>query len=182
MNRSLSIVLVIIVALAAGAAGIYSARHEAPPATAPAASPEQQAALDKLLALELPDSGSAKQPLANWKGKVLVVNFWASCCLPCQREIPAFIALQDKHGGRGLQFVGIAMEEADKAGAYAARVGMNYPILRGDTAGAQLGRDAGNQMGGMPYTVVFDRRGNAIAALTGEVDSARLENLILPLL
>ena len=130
----------------------------------------------------LPDLEATPQPLMQWLGKVLVVNFWASCCLPCQREIPAFIALQDKHGGRGLQFVGIAMEEADKAGAYAARVGMNYPILRGDTAGAQLGRDAGNQMGGMPYTVVFDRRGNAIAALTGEVDSARLENLILPLL
>jgi thiol-disulfide isomerase/thioredoxin len=130
----------------------------------------------------LPDLDDAPQPLMQWLGKVLVVNFWASCCLPCQKEIPAFIALQNKHGGQGLQFVGVAMEAPDKAGAYATKVGMNYPILRGETAGTQLGRDAGNLMGGMPYTVVFDRRGNAVAALTGEVSSARLENLILPLL
>lgn len=164
-------------ALAAAATVLLSKRTPAP---APPAPPEIRAAA--FWEARLPDLGETPQPLMQWLGKVLVVNFWASCCLPCQKEIPAFIALQDKYGGEGLQFVGIAMEAADKAGAYAAKVGMNYPILRGDSAGTQLGRDAGNQMGGMPYTVVFDRRGNAVAALTGEVDPARLESLIQPLL
>ena len=131
---------------------------------------------------QLPDLANAPQPFAQWLGKVLVVNFWASCCVPCQKEIPGFIALQKTHGGHGLQFVGVAMEEPDKARAYATKVGMNYPILRGDPAGAQLGQDAGNRMGGMPYTVVFDRQGNAIAAITGEVARTRLESLVKPLL
>jgi thiol-disulfide isomerase/thioredoxin len=130
----------------------------------------------------LPDLANTPQPFAQWLGKVLVVNFWASCCVPCQKEIPGFIALQKAQGGRGLQFVGIAVEPPDKAGAYAAKVGMNYPILQGEATAEQLFQDAGNRVGGMPYTVVFDRQGNAVAAITGEVARERLENIVRPLL
>lgn len=90
MNRGISFVLVPLVALLAGGAGVLYARKEAPVA---AASPVQSAALAKLLALELPDTKGVKQPLAQWKGKVLVVNFWATWCPPCRKEMPALSAM-----------------------------------------------------------------------------------------
>lgn len=128
------------------------------------------------------DLGQAEQPMSQWLGKVVVVNFWSSCCIPCQKEIPHFIAMQQALGGQGLQFVGIAIEPAAKAGQYATKVGINYPILQGEANVTQLFQDAGNRAMGMPYTVVFDRRGNAIASFIGEVSRERLEPLVTALL
>jgi thiol-disulfide isomerase/thioredoxin len=165
------------VALAAAVLLAYRGWHSAP---IPVSPPEVRSAA--FWDAQLPDLANRPQAFTQWLGKVLVVNFWASCCVPCQKEIPGFIAMQKAQGSRGLQFVGVAMEGADKAGAYASKVGMNYPILLGEAGGAQLGQDAGNRIGGMPYTVVFDRQGNAVAAITGEVARARLETIVRPLL
>ena len=127
MKHSLKIFLVILVALAAGAAGVYSARRGETPAAS--ANPAQQAALDKLLALELPDSGSASRPLAAWKGKVLVVNFWATWCPPCRKEIPAFSAMSTKYQAQGVQFVGISIDTATNVREFQARNAVSYPLV-----------------------------------------------------
>src|SRR5580704_17582523 len=66
-----------------------------------------------LLALSLPDTQGVAQPLAQWRGKVLVVNFWATWCGPCREEMPEFVRAQHDFGPRGLQFVGIAVDELD---------------------------------------------------------------------
>jgi thiol-disulfide isomerase/thioredoxin len=165
-------------ALVTAALLAYRAGHDAPIAAAPP--PEVRSAA--FWGSQLADLGNTPQPFTQWLGKVVVVNFWSSCCVPCQKEIPGFIAMQKTHGGHGLQFVGIAVEPPDKAGAYATKVGMNYPILQGEATAAQLFQDAGNRAGGMPYTVVFDRRGNAVASFIGEVARERLERLVQPLL
>lgn len=130
----------------------------------------------------LPDLAGHPQPLAQWLGKVVVVNFWAPWCPPCRREIPGFIALQEQFGKQGLQFVGVALDEHDKVVTFADGEGMNYPILLGGGDAVDLGRIAGNRLGGLPYTVVFDRKGNAIAGLTGEVTHERMKALVKPLL
>jgi len=130
----------------------------------------------------LPDLAGRQQPLTQWLGKVVVVNFWAPWCPPCRKEIPGFIALQEQFGQQGLQFVGVALDEHDKVAAYAEGEGINYPILLGGGEAVDLGRIAGNRLGGLPYTVVFDRKGNAIAGLTGEVSRERMEALVKPLL
>lgn len=130
----------------------------------------------------LTDLGGQRQAMAQWRGKVLVLNFWAPWCPPCREEIPGFVRLQGRHGDQGLQFVGIALDSAAKVRAYANETGINYPLLLGDAGAAELGRAAGNRLGGLPYTVVLDRRGRAVATLTGGVDEARLEAIIKPLL
>lgn len=130
----------------------------------------------------LPDLAGRLQPLNQWQGKVLVLNFWAPWCPPCRKEIPDFIRLQQRHGGAGLQFVGIALDEPDKVAAFIDENGVNYPNLLGEADAAALSAAAGNRLGGLPFTVVFDRRGNAVATFTGGVTEARLASVIEPLL
>lgn len=177
MNRSLSIVLVIIVALAAGAAGIYSARHEAPPA----ASPEQQAALDKLLALELPDSGSARQPLANWKGKVLVVNFWATWCPPCRKEIPAFSAMSTKYQDKGVQFVGISIDTADNVRDFQAANKVSYPLVIASPSVVGLTEALGNTSQALPFTVIVTQNGQLGLVKLGTLSEDELDRKLAEL-
>lgn len=133
-------------------------------------------------ATTLPDLAQQPQPLKQWLGKVMVINFWAPWCPPCRKEIPGFIRLQERLGGQGLQIVGVALDEADKVQAYVDETGMDYPILLGGMKAVELGQAAGNRLGGLPYTVVFDRRGNAVATLVGEVAEERLAHIVEPLL
>jgi thiol-disulfide isomerase/thioredoxin len=130
----------------------------------------------------LPDLSGTRQPLAQWQGKVVVLNFWAPWCPPCREEIPGFIRLQAKYGVQGLQFVGVALDEPERVAPCVERLGVNYPVLLGGTAAMMLGRAAGNRLGGLPYTLVLDRRGDPVGSVTGSLDEARLERLIRPLL
>ena len=122
------------------------------------------------------------QPLAQWKGKVLVVNFWATWCPPCRAEIPEFIRFQKQYEKQGVQFVGIAIDQKSKVQTYAKEIGMNYPVLLGDLAGIDLARRIGNTEGGLPYTVVVDRKGQIITTQLGTISFEKLDTTIKPYL
>ena len=169
----------IVIALAFGGAGLISQRIVPPE---PLIAPPPNIRQAEFWGSELPDLARRPQPLRQWLGRVVVVNFWAPWCPPCRREIPGFIVLQRQYGARGLQFVGIALDEGDKAGAYANQIGINYPVLLGAGDAMRLSLAVGNNMGGLPYTLVFDRQGRAVTAITGAVAQARLEALVAPLL
>lgn len=132
--------------------------------------------------VQVKDLKGRKHSLSEWRGKILVVNFWATWCPPCVKEIPAFIELQARLGGRGLQFVGIALDDPIEAGKFAAARAVNYPILAGDDNVAELMRGLGNAIGGLPYTVVFDRTGNMVHTQQGEWSSAAALQVLEPLL
>ncbi len=169
-----------LVVLAFGAVGVVAQRFLSP--TEPLLGVPAEVRLAEVWDAKLPDLAGRMQPLKQWQGKVLVLNFWAPWCPPCRKEIPDFMRLQDRHGQAGLQFVGIALDEPDKVTAFVDETGINYPILLGAEEAAALSMAAGNRLGGLPFTVVFDRRGNALATLTGGVTEARLEALVKPLL
>ncbi|MHB1676319.1 MAG: TlpA family protein disulfide reductase [Sulfuriferula sp.] len=137
---------------------------------------------DAIFHAQLPDLAGVRQPLEQWRGKVLVINFWASWCPPCQREIPGFIQLQHQYGAQGLQFIGIAIDDKAAVQAYANKTGFNYPVLVSDLEGVALARASGNYAGGLPYTLVIDRQGQVVAAGSGEMSKQELSNLITPLL
>lgn len=124
----------------------------------------------------------ATQSLEEWRGKVVVVNFWATWCAPCREEIPAFVKLQDRYRAQGLQFVGIAIDHPDKVRPYAAELKMNFPILIGGIEAIDLTRALGNRAGVLPFTVILRRDGQIAAKETGATQEAKLEALILPLL
>ncbi|MBI5329138.1 MAG: TlpA family protein disulfide reductase [Betaproteobacteria bacterium] len=137
--------------------------------------------LDALWSAHLPDLEGRPQALEQWRGKVLVLNFWAPWCPPCRREIPGFIALQKQYAAQGVQFVGVALDDPERVREFAQEHGINYPILLGGDAAMRLAQDAGSA-GGLPYSVVFNRRGESVNAITGEIVGKRLETLLKPLL
>jgi thiol-disulfide isomerase/thioredoxin len=135
-----------------------------------------------LLATRLNDPTGAPQPMAQWQGKVLVVNFWATWCPPCLKEIPEFVRLQNRYGAKGVQFVGIAIDATAPVLGFMAQHRMNYPVLMAEREGLDLARAAGNRLGGLPFTVVIDRQGQAAHVELGVLDEARLAPILERLL
>ena len=111
-----------------------------------------------------------------------MVNFWATWCPPCVTEIPGFVELQTKYGSRGLQFVGIALDEVIATAKFSRDRGINYPVLVGEDNVAQLMRGYGNAIGALPFTVVFNRAGKIVHIHQGEWSSVDALAVIQPLL
>lgn len=135
-----------------------------------------------LLALTLPDATGREQSLQQWKGKVVVVNFWATWCEPCREEMPRFVKLQDEYGAKGLQFVGIAIDQVEKVQRFASEIHLNYPTLLGGYGAVELSKSTGNRFGALPFTLVLDRAGNIVYTQLGPVKDAQLRSTISQLL
>jgi len=130
----------------------------------------------------LPDIEGASRKLSEWDGKVLVVNFWATWCPPCRKETPAFVELQDKYGDKGLQFIGVAIDEKDNVEDFADTYGVNYPMLLGDLEAINTSKAYGNRFGTLPYTVIVDRQGKISFIQRGELLKTTAEEKIKALL
>ena len=135
-----------------------------------------------LYGVALPDIGGHEQLLGQWKGKILVVNFWATWCVPCRTEMPEFVKAQQEFGGRGLQFVGIAIDEPGKVKEFAAELGLNYPALIGGYGAIELSKTLGNRLGALPFTVIVDRSGHVVHTQLGPIKEASLRSIISQLL
>ena len=122
------------------------------------------------------------EDIAQWHGKVQIINFWATWCPPCKREIPALIALQEQYLNQGVQVVGIALDDVELVKAYVDESGINYPILVGEGDVIDVAEQLGNTMGILPYTVIVDRSGNISYVRYGEVSKKTIESEILALL
>jgi thiol-disulfide isomerase/thioredoxin len=142
--------------------------HPGTPAAAatPDAAPAQRRVPDTLPDLSLPGMDGVSHRLSDWRGHPLVVNFWATWCEPCRREIPLLEALRREH--RGLEVVGIAIDYREPVEKYARRMGIDYPLLVGDQGGldavASFGMDTV-----LPFSVFADRRGRIVTLKVGEL-------------
>ena len=176
MKLSRDVLLIALVGAVAAVAGYaYNAWR-----IAPQAATEQ--ALTAFKAARLPDLTGTPQPLDQWQGKVVLVNFWATWCAPCREEIPMLVKLQEKYGRRGLQLVGVAIDQADKVRPYAAEMRMNFPILLASSDGIALARDLGNKAAVLPFTLVLDRSGKIVAREVGALKAPQIESLVSGLL
>ena len=117
---------------------------------------------------------------ADYKGKVVVLNFWATWCLPCRREIPDFIALQKEYGDRGLVFVGVALDDegVSVVKPFAKEAGINYPLVIGDETVVK----AYEGVEVYPTTYVINRNGTIVSRHLGSLTKAEMEQEIKPLL
>lgn len=138
--------------------------------------PEQaQAAADAIMALTLPDLDGRPQAMAQWRGKVLVVNYWASWCAPCVEEMPAFSRLQQQYATKGVQFIGIGVDEVENLRKFVRTTPVAYPLLVGDAAGTQA---PDLQIKGLPYTLVIDRDGRIAGGRLGRFDEPTLDPIL----
>lgn len=117
-----------------------------------------------------------------WAGKVLVLNFWATWCPPCREEIPDLMALQAAYGERGLQIVGIAIDDPKAAHEYATRLKVNYPTLVGTWEGQRVAEDYGNRIGALPFTVIVDRHDRIAYTKPGQIARDEAEAIVIALL
>ncbi|HIJ85508.1 MAG: Redoxin domain protein [Magnetococcales bacterium] len=135
--------------------------------------------------LALKDLSGATIRLNDFKGKVVVVNFWATWCPPCLEEIPDLIAFQDDYGKKGVQVVGVNyMERAGEARLkdFVARQGINYPVIHDDDDKiAEFSRSLGGVYG-LPVTKVIDRNGKLVGSYMGGLTSGQLAEFIKSLL
>ena len=126
----------------------------------------------------LPDLEGRLRNIGEWDGKVVAVNFWATWCPPCRKEIPAFIELQEQYGLSGLQIVGIAIDEKDSVVDYVDTMGINYPILLGEQKGVDTMKEYGDRFGALPYTAIVDRKGDIVFVHRGELSRELAESTI----
>jgi thiol-disulfide isomerase/thioredoxin len=143
---------------------IVSTTDEAdpPPPAPPRAIPEM------LPTFTLKDRDGAPRSLAHWAGRPLLVNFWATWCAPCRREIPLLKQLRKDHAADGLEVIGIAVDFREDVLKYAAEIGLDYPLLIGE----QDGLDAAAAFGldpVLPFSVFSDRQGRIVAVRVGEL-------------
>ncbi len=156
------------VGLAAAAAGLWFGLRPRP------GSPLEHA--------EFIDLQGRTRRIAEWRGKVVVVNFWATWCAPCREEIPMLMEVRAARGVGGLEILGIAIDNAAKVAEYAANFRSSYPVLVAGGEGLDLIRQLGNSAGGLPFTVFLDREGTPVRTRLGALKRPELETVLASLL
>ena len=135
-----------------------------------------------LLAHPFSDLSGQTRRVVEWQGKALVCNFWATWCAPCREEMPLLDAAQQQYGPRGLQVVGIAIDNADNVRQFVAKVQINYPLLLADANAIDLMRKLGNNRGGLPFTVLLTWAGRVAERKLGAYSQADLMRGVAALL
>jgi thiol-disulfide isomerase/thioredoxin len=165
-------VYLLVLLLGLVAAPVVAAETEAMPSSSPA------------FAVTFKTLEGKPMTLAEWKGRIVVLNFWATWCSPCRTEIPHLEAGRKKYASRGVVFIGAAIEDgADAVRDFAKANGISYPVLMaGSDNGIALLQALGNKVAGLPFTIVLDRQGNVVAVKLGILTPMRLQQILEPLL
>ncbi|NOQ15024.1 MAG: redoxin domain-containing protein [Methyloprofundus sp.] len=135
-----------------------------------------------LTEFSLPDLSGTLHPITDWQGKILIINFWATWCPPCLKEIPEFIELQTEYAEQNVQFIGIAIDKPHLVDDYLSFIDINYPILIAETEGGILSHKLGNRLNAVPFTVIVNQRSQIVFRHPGELSKQKLRELIKPLL
>lgn len=114
----------------------------------------------------------------DYAGKTILINFWATWCAPCRREIPLLKTFQDEHGENGFVVIGIAVDFPDQVAAYAEEAEFNYPILVGQEDAMAVAETSGVEFIGMPFTMIVAADGELINTHIGEIMDSHLEHIV----
>ena len=165
-----------LIALMAGAL-FYAARIPVQVAAPPVPQPAQLEAVTHPV-FTLPDLEGIEREFAEWDGKHRLLNFWATWCAPCRREIPLLKEFQAHHGEAGFQILGIAVDYPEQVTPYAAEAEFNYPILIGQQDAMAVAESSGIEFIGMPFTMFVTRDGEYVGAYIGELHQSHLNDVV----
>lgn len=167
--------LVIPVAILFTLAGVWFGQRsqKAPPLADPA--------VRSLFAQSMDDLTGRPQALAQWRGKTLLVNFWATWCPPCVQEMPELSALQAQQAGQSVQIIGIGIDTPANMREFSRKLPVGYPLYAGGMSATELSKQLGNQAGGLPFTVLIDADGKVRKTWRGRLDIAQVRRDIAAL-
>jgi thiol-disulfide isomerase/thioredoxin len=153
---------------ASGPASITAATQPEAELTVPSTLPE----------FSLRDRDGQVRSITSWTGKSMIVNFWATWCAPCRREIPLLKQLQEQQAAAGFQVVGVAVDERDEVLGYAEQIGINYPLLIGEEDGLDAVMKFGQGSPGFPFTAFTDQQHRIVAFHQGELTKPQADMLV----
>jgi len=178
------IILVIAAAAIAFVGGLIAYKSRTPQQAAletVASAPAPRAALREEPVypdFRLTDIDGVERDFSEWAGKHRLLNFWATWCAPCRREIPLLKTFPDAHGDDGYVLIGIAVDFAEEVAAYAEAADFNYPILIGQEDAMAVAETSGVEFIGMPFTMIVTADGELLDTHTGEILAEDLEHIV----
>lgn len=184
MNKNFVIAAGLIGLLVAGVAAYQlNNKTQVEPASttaesAPMAEPAAEQAENTKIDFALPDLDGNMHQLSDWDGKARLVNFWATWCAPCRREIPLLMKTQEAHADENIQIIGIAVDFVDQVTAYAQETQFNYPILVGQEDAMAAAEASGVSFIGMPFTMVITPSGELIKTHIGEILEEHIDSIL----
>jgi thiol-disulfide isomerase/thioredoxin len=173
--NSKRILAAVVVAIAATGGGFYAGHLMTGGASEAATSAN---AVDQLWRASLQNAQGTPQTIASFRGRPVVVNFWASWCGPCVKEMPALAAMHREYAGKGITFIGLGVDSEKYVNEFLKKVPVDYPVYIAGFGGADLARSFGNNAGGLPFTVVIDAKGVVRSTKLGEVDLKELKQTL----
>ena len=178
MNRNVQLLAAIGLVSMLGGALLFNLLQPASQNFAPAAMDTPI----RLQAIPLSDLDGQQSTIGDWKGNILVVNFWAPWCAPCRREVPSLIKVHQEYVQQGVRVLGIALDSEPQVSQFAAEYQINYPLFLGGNRIAMYNAAFGNPSGSLPFTALVDRHQRIVFQHHGELSAAQLreqlENLL----
>ncbi len=136
----------------------------------------------ELHSIPLFDLSGQQTSIGDWKGDILIVNFWAPWCAPCRREVPSLIKIHQEYAQQGVRVLGIAFDSEPQVSRFAADYQINYPLFLGGNRTAMYNAAFGNPSGSLPFTALLDRNQRIAFQHNGELSSAQLREQLEALL
>ncbi|MEC7804376.1 MAG: TlpA disulfide reductase family protein [Pseudomonadota bacterium] len=127
----------------------------------------------------LSDLNGTPRPISDWSGQPLLLNFWATWCAPCRREMPLLQKLHEESGSTGLQVIGIAIDRVPDVNAFTTETGVTYPILVGQEDAIELTEEFGLDVLGLPFSVLTGGDGQILKIQLGELHADDLKLIIV---
>lgn len=141
-----------------------------------------QSATAELFATSLPDENGDLQALSQWKGKIIVLNFWATWCPPCREEMPELSALNSEYQDKNVIVIGIALDEIKLIKQFNEENNMSYPLLAAEDTGGNLAFNLGNDKSALPFTVIIRADGTIANTYFGRISKELLEETLVKLI
>ncbi len=136
----------------------------------------------ELHSIPLFDLTGQQTTIGDWKGNILIVNFWAPWCAPCRREVPTLVKFHQEYAQRGVRVLGIAYDNEPQVSRFAADYQINYPIFLAGNRSAMYNAAFGNRSGSLPFTALLDRDQRILFQHNGELTANQLREQLEVLL